>query len=102
MKREVAGPTGRVPAQPNAPTTILKRGMMRGFTNSLVISGNIEGASCDMVIDTGSNITILRPDILQRVSKDADIDVHTVNCLLRTVTGETTPVQSRGKLALQL
>ena len=76
--------------------------MMRGFTNSFVISGNIEGASCDMVIDTGSNITILRPDILQRVSKDADIDVHPVNCLLRTVTGETTPVRNRGKLALQL
>ena len=76
--------------------------MMQGFTNSLVISGNIEGASCDMVIDTGSSITILRPNILQRVSKDADIDVHLVNCLLRTVTGEIMPVRSRGKLALQL
>ena len=39
---------------------------------------------------------------MQPVSKDADIDVHPVNCLLRIVTGETTPVRSRGKLALQL
>ena len=91
-----------MPPQPNAPTTILKTGTIRGFTDSLVISGNIEGAICDMVIDTGSNITILRPDILQRVSKDADINVPLVNCLLRTVTDETMPVRSRGKLALQL
>ena len=91
-----------MPAQSNAAATILKTGMMRGFTDSLVISGNIEGASCDMVIDTGSNITIVRPVVLQRVSKDADIDVHPVNCLLRTVTGETTPVRYRGKLTLQL
>ena len=76
--------------------------MIRGFTESLVISGNIEGASCDMVIDTGSKITIVRPDVLQRVSKDADIEVHPVNCLLWTVTGETTPVRCRGKLTLQL
>ena len=34
--------------------------------------------------------------------QDAEIDVHPVNCLLRTVTGKTTPVQSRGKLAPQL
>ena len=83
-------------------TTILKTGMMRGFTDSLIVHGTIEAASCDMVIDTGSNITILRPDVLGRVSKDIDIDVHPVDSLLRTVTGETTPVRSRGKLALQI
>ncbi|CAB3976838.1 Hypothetical predicted protein [Paramuricea clavata] len=55
-----------------------------------------------MVIDTGSNITILRPDVLGRVSKDVDIDVQPVDSLLQTVTGETTPVQSRGKLAFQV
>ena len=75
---------------------------MQGFMDSLVVSGRVEGASCDMVIDTGSNITILRPDVLKRASKDADVDVHPVNSLLRTVTGETTPVRSRGKLAIQI
>jgi hypothetical protein len=75
--------------------------MMQGIADSLIVSGSIEGANCDMVIDTGSNITILRPDVLGRVSKDVDIDVQPVDSLLRTVTGETTPVQSRGKLAFQ-
>ncbi len=74
--------------------------MMQGFTDSSVVSGRVEGASCDMVIDTGSNITILRPDVLKRASKDADIDVHPVNSLLRTVTGETTPVRSLFKLEI--
>jgi hypothetical protein len=93
---------GRVPAQPNAPTKILKTGMMQGIADSLIVSGSIEGANCDMVIDTGSSITILRPDVLGRVSKDVDIDVQPVDSLLRTVTGETTPVQRRGKLAFQV
>ena len=51
--------------------------MMQGLTDSLVESGTIGGAraKCDMVVDIGSNITILRPDILKRVSKGEDIDI---------------------------
>ena len=54
--------------------------------DSLIVRGSIEGAICNMVIDTGSNITILRPEVLARVSKDIDIDVHPVDSLLRTVS----------------
>lgn len=70
-----------MPAQPNAPTIIFKTGLMQGLTNSLVVSGTIGAASYDMVVDTGSNITILRPDVLKRVSKGEDIDVHPVDSL---------------------
>jgi hypothetical protein len=73
-----------------------------GIADSLIVSGSIEGENCDMVIDTGSNTTILRPDVLGWVSKDVDIHVQPVDGLLRTVTGETTPVQRRGKLAFQV
>lgn len=93
---------GRVPAQLNAPTKTLKTGMMRGIADSLIVSGSIESSNCDMVIDTGSNITIVRPDVLGRVSKDVDIGVQPVDRLLRTVTGETTPVRGRGKLTFQV
>ena len=70
--------------------------------DSLVVSGTTEGAVCDMIIETGSNITILRPDILKRVSKDVVLDLHPVDSCLRTVTGETTPVRSRGRVVLQI
>ena len=40
---------------------------MQGFADSLVVSGAVEGVCCEMIIDTGSNITVLRPDALKQV-----------------------------------
>ena len=71
----------------NAPKVIFETELIVGFVDSLVVFGTIEGAVCDMIIDTGSNITILRPDILKRVSKDVVLDVHPVDSCLQTVTG---------------
>ncbi|XP_028408645.1 uncharacterized protein LOC114531194 [Dendronephthya gigantea] len=55
-----------------------------------------------MVVDTGSNITIVRPGVLKRVAKDVVLGVQAVDSCLRTMTGETTPVRSRGKVCLQV
>ena len=75
---------------------------MQSAADSLLVSGTVEGVDCEMVVDTGSNITIVRPDVLKRVSEDVVLDVQTVDSCLRTVTGETTPVRCRGKLRLQV
>ena len=75
---------------------------MQGVADSLVVSGAVEGVCCEMIADTGSNITIVRPDVLKRVAKDVAPDLHTVDSCLRTVTGETTAVRSRGRVNLQV
>ena len=71
---------------------------MQDVADSLVVSGAVEGVCCEMIVDTGSNITIVRPDVLKRVAKDVAPDLHTVDSCLRTVTGETTAVRSRGRV----
>jgi hypothetical protein len=66
------------------------------------VVGAVEGVRCEMIVDTGSNITVVRPDVLRRVAKDVVLDVHTVDSCLKTVTGETTAVRSRGRVNLQV
>ena len=68
----------------------------------MIVSGSIEGVNCDMVVDTGSNITIVRPDVLERVIKDVGVDVQPADKLLRTVTGETTPIIGQSKVLIQV
>ena len=48
-------------------------------------------------MDTGSNISIVRPDILSGASQEL---VRPVNSCLRTVTGEQAPIHGRGQLQL--
>jgi hypothetical protein len=49
--------------------------------DSLIVSGEVEGVPCEMIIDTGSNITIVRPDILRRLQKGRRVDIKPVkNC----------------------
>ena len=75
---------------------------MQGFADSLVVVGAIEGVLCEMIIDTDSNITVVRPDVLKRVSKNEVLDVHAVESCLKTVTGETTAVRSHGRVNIQV
>lgn len=84
------------------PNIIFKTGLIDGSVDSLIVSGTVEGVPCRMVVDTGSNITIIRPDFLRRseVRKRRSTNVKSVECSLRTVTGDTTPV--RGSLQIQI
>ena len=62
--------------------------------------GVIEGNSCQITVDTGSNISLVRPDVLK-----AELDVLLIplkDSCLRTVLGTTTPLQSKADLKLQL
>ena len=47
-----------------APKSALKTGSMYNACDSLVVTGSINVRSCNITIDTSSNISILRPDIL--------------------------------------
>lgn len=61
------------------------------------MAGTINGASCEITLDTGSNISIVRPDILKDVSSDLLQPVHSY---IRTVTGEQAPIHGKGQLQL--
>ena len=50
-----------------------------------------------MTVDTGSNISIVRPDILRGINHNL---IHPVSSCLRTVTGERAPIHGKGLLHL--
>lgn len=95
------GPAIRM--ESSVPGVIFKTGSIGGLVDSLVVLGSIENSSCEMVIDTGSNITLVRPDVLRRLSSKVDaVKLEHVECFLKTATGETAPVRSRGKLRIKM
>ena len=53
---------------------------------------------CTFTIDTGSNVTIVRPDILQASGSRVEAIVGQI----RTVTGEMTPIQAKGLIELSI
>ena len=53
-----------------------------------------------MIVDTGSNITIVRPDVVKRVGEA--LKIVPVQTSLRTVSGEAVPVQGREEIAIQI
>ncbi|MDD9817374.1 MAG: RNase H-like domain-containing protein [Gammaproteobacteria bacterium] len=59
--------------------------------------GTINGNSCEITVDTGSNISIVRPDLLSGVNPDLIQPVH--SCI-RTVTGERAPIHGKGQVEL--
>ena len=64
---------------------------------TLLVDADLEGRRCKFVVDTGSNITIVRPDLVETLTSGKIVPTKTV---LRTVTGETAPVRGRGKLKI--
>ena len=56
----------------------------------LIMSQKVDGRPCNITVDTGSNISIIRPDILTESTRES---LETSTQLLCTVTGETAPAQ---------
>ena len=99
-KREVAKLAGQSSVDTIvAPTQIFdfKTGSIYGNSGSLIITGTINGKPCDMTIDTGSDISIVREDVL---SEDTWEQIQSAQEWLRTATGEREPL--RGVSQLQL
>ncbi len=86
------------PAVDTAPKEVFKTGSALGPCDGLVATGTLDGSGCQITIDTGSNISIIRPDVLRR--GEIKKRMEPVDSCLRTVTGEKTPI--RGRIQLQL
>ena len=65
---------------------------------TLLVDAKVEGRWCKLVVDTGSNITIVRPDVIEALSAR----ILPTKTVLRTVTGETAPVKGRSHLRIVL
>ena len=63
--------------------------------DSPVVEGEVDGVKCCITVDTGSNISIVRSDLVKQ-----DTAAFLENCWMKTVTGEKAPVL--GKKMLQL
>ena len=102
-KREVAELVGQSSASnfmvpiDNNYIDIFKTGTINGGSDSLTVSGTVNGTSCEIIVDTGSNIYIVRPDLLSGINPDLIQPVH--SCI-RTVTGELAPIHGKGQLEL--
>ena len=59
----------------------------------------MEEHSCQFTIDTGSNISIIRPDILPEQQQQT---IQPVSQSFRTVTGEKAPILGKGDLRVRI
>ena len=87
-----------VTAETIAPTNvtsneILKIGSVRAAVDGLTLAGTVGGKTCNLTVDTGSSISIVRPDKLDNLNV-----VQPSSHCLRTVTGDTAPLRGCGEL----
>ncbi|MGH0145437.1 UNVERIFIED_CONTAM: hypothetical protein FKN15_050978 [Acipenser sinensis] len=62
----------------------------------------IEGVPCTSLVDTGSSMTLVRPDILRRARGDRQARLEPTIIQLRTVKGELTQMEEKGPMAVQI
>ena len=74
-----------------------KTGTIHGNSGSLIVAGTINGRACDLTIDTGSDISIVRADVLSGESQE---EIQPVEGCLRTATGEREPLHGISQLEL--
>ncbi|MGH0129364.1 UNVERIFIED_CONTAM: hypothetical protein FKN15_043515 [Acipenser sinensis] len=81
-------------SNPHRPAVVVGRTTAGDFCHVPV---QIEGVPCTALVDTGSTVTLVRPDVLPE-----GIRLEPTTVQLRTVTGELTPMKGRGNLAIEV
>ena len=64
-----------------------------------MVEGRVEGRECHLTVDTGSEISIVRYDLVQSMSR---VHLRPQVGWLRTATGERTPIRGWSKMELVL
>lgn len=83
----------------NALKFVYKTGSLSCAGDSLVVQSSINCQRCHITVDTGSNISIVRPDVLGEMATQS---IQPVTSCLKTVTEERAPIRGRVKLPLQI
>lgn len=76
-----------------------KTGTIHGNSGSLIIAGTINGRACDLTIDTGSDISIVRADVLSGENQEK---IQPVEACLRTATGGREPLRGISQVELSI
>ncbi|UYV81786.1 K02A2.6-like [Cordylochernes scorpioides] len=85
----------------NAPDGTIQVSSLRNTENGLLLRSFINGRSCDMVIDTVANVTLLRADVFQKLyPKPAEVQMKPIS--LQTATGERAKVHHCVLLSIQI
>ena len=88
----------KLPRQSSTPTENSKTIVVHGSENPFIV-GSVEEHPCHFTIDTGSNISIIRPDVL---SEQKQTHIQLVSQSVHTVTGEKVPIQGKGDLCIKI
>ncbi|MBJ5695604.1 retroviral-like aspartic protease, partial [Salmonella enterica subsp. enterica serovar Derby] len=75
---------------------------IKGEHDGLFVEGTVDDVPCQMMIDTGANATIIRPDILNDLSEHPRQLFSPKGVYLRTVTGDIAPVHGKIELQFQI
>lgn len=74
-------------------------GTLLGTGRGLTVSGSIDGYNCNLIVDTGSEISIVHPDILQSWKRE---NLQPVTPTFRTVTGQKAPMLGKCELSIRV
>ena len=77
---------------PTEPVVVVGRTCVGDFCH---VPGTVEGVPCTALVDTGSTVTLVRPDVVPGWTQ---LEPTTVQ--LRTVTGGLAPMKGRGEMTL--
>ncbi|GFU81553.1 retrovirus-related Pol polyprotein from transposon 412 [Trichonephila clavipes] len=61
--------------------------------------GHVNELPCNMIIDTGANVSIIRNDLAQKIKRETPLDPPRV--VLQTVTGEKIDIHGKLKVKIQ-
>ena len=81
-----------------APALTFNTGTLVGPGTGLTVSGSVGGYECNLTVDTGSDISIVHPDIL----KDQRVETLPVTPSFRTVTGEKAPMKGKCNITVKI
>ena len=78
---------------------MLMTGQLSHKGDSLAVNGDIDGVICPMVVDTGANVTVVRPDVLSKMTLSR---LQGTTSVLKTATGETANVLGKLWLGIKI
>ena len=98
-KRPLAEHAGQCSASNLLAPDIFTTGTITGPGTSLFVSGSIDGYHCNITVDTGSDISVVHPDILSQEKRES---LQPASSYLQTVTGERAPIRGRCELLVKI
>lgn len=82
-----------MPYREKNPPVSLKVSSISGGDLGLFVEGEVDNVHCKLVVDTGANVTIIRPDVMRQTGKQCFLTTPTAT--LQTVTGDTIKVYGK-------